>query len=146
MNKNVDINQRKRAYTAAMTVLHLPAEDNVIAACLAFLECLENNDETNFRIQISEKNPDLPKSILISGSQNGFYMELAYRMDDFGWEHPLILANDQLSMDEAFEVLCSILVEQTDNIPLIFNHFQDVTSLIYNNIAAYELLLQMKNI
>ena len=52
-------------------------------------------------------------------------------MDDFKWEHPLILANDSLTAEEAEEVLRSILVDETDQIEIIIEHFHEVSSSIY---------------
>ena len=129
MRKDVDISSRFTAYTAVATINGLPADEKQMDAVLGFLFGLRNRKDTSLVIRTGES--ELPQEILAAATDSGIYMELSYQMDDFDWKHPLVLAHDHLTEEEAFTVLIGILEERTDNISIIMNEFRDVTSLIY---------------
>ena len=69
--------------------------------------------------------------ILLSYTGEAYYLEILYPMDAYGWDHPLILANDSLTAEEAEGVLRSLLVDGTDQTEIITNHFHEISSSIY---------------
>ena len=85
----------------------------------------------NLTVTIETKGSEDYDQILLSCTGDAFYLEIVYPMDIFGWEHPLILANDSLTAEEAEEVLLSLLVDGTDQTEIIINHFHEISSSIY---------------
>lgn len=92
---------------------------------------VEQRQDLNTVLQLPEGNQ--PQSVLISHTGHGYYMELNYPMNDFEWSHPLLLANDNLTIEEAVDVLWFLLVEGTDEIEIITNHFHEISSMIYED-------------
>ena len=78
-----------------------------------------------------EHEEDVPRGVMFAESPDGFYMELEYGMSEWNWSHPLLLANDHLTEDEAVSVLCSIFLECTDDDPVVSDSFVDVSSYVY---------------
>ena len=60
-------------------------------------------------------------------------MELIFPMDDFGWEHPLVLAADGIDFEGVKRILTEILMNQkdTEDIDLVLYSFRDVTTEVY---------------
>ncbi len=85
----------------------------------------------NSSVTIETKGSEDYDQILLSWTGDAFYLEIVYPMDIYGWEHPLILANDSLTAEEAEEVLRSLLVDGTDQTEIITNHFHEISSSIY---------------
>ena len=135
MERNVDISSRRKAFTAEIGVNHLPVNREQLEAALGFLGFVTKSRDTSVVIHINNKQyvNDVPLSILFAKSANGFYMELCYPMDDFGWDHPLLLAHDHLSEEDAACVLIAILDACTDNVPVIQKEFRDVTGWVYGD-------------
>ena len=131
--REIDISCRRKDYTMEVSVCRLPVDDEKMSAILSFLDLVKVRKDVSvvIRIEDEEYEDDVPNSILLANSQEGFYMELSYSMDNWEWSHPLILANDHLDGDEAASVLTSIFHECTDQIPIVANSFGEISSKVY---------------
>lgn len=127
----IDISHREKDYTAKVGIHQLPVHVNDITNYFKMLEMVEQRQDLNTVLQLPEGYQ--PQSVLISYTGQGYYMELSYPMDDFEWTHPLLLANDNLTIKEAADVLWFLLVEGTDEIEIITNHFHEISSRIYED-------------
>ena len=131
--KEIDISSRYKDYTATMTLNQLPANNQQMAALLAFPDYVRARKDVSVEIRVDgeEYEDEVPQRVLLTKSPDGFYMELNYSMDDWGWKHPLLLANDHLTEDEAKAVIISIFHECTDSIWIIQEGFKDISSEVY---------------
>ena len=129
----IKIDCRNKDYTMDATLSRLPANDEQLAAAISLFDMIKERPDVSAVIhrKDEEQADNVPQSILIADSPDGIYMELSYDMDDFGWSHPLILANDHLSREEAEEVLVSILRECTDQIEIINSGFGEISSTLF---------------
>ena len=128
--RDTDISSRSKKFTVRMELRELPVTQEQMAACFGFVMSVGEEQETLFEIRI-QGEINLPRAILIAGSGEKYYMELVYSMEDFDWEHPLHLANDNLTEEEVEAVLIAILDAQTDDIDIITHGFRDITYLVY---------------
>ncbi len=131
--KEVDISYRNKDYTAAIGIGKLPVNEKQYESALLLLLRLEDRRDLNvrFRLNDEEQKDNVPQEILVAAAENGTYMELSYSMEEWDWDHPLLLANDHLTSEEAASVLYSLLVECTDDNEIIFNHFREISSQVY---------------
>ena len=127
----IDISHREKDYTAKVDIHQLPVNVNEITNYFKLLEMVEQRQDLNTVLQLPEGYQ--PQSVLISYTGRSYYMELSYPMDDFEWTHPLLLANYNLTIEEAADVLWFLLVEGTDEIEIITNHFHEISSRIYED-------------
>ena len=60
-------------------------------------------------------------------------MELSFPAEGFDGVHPLLLANDRLSLEQVREILAAVLVEMrnTGEITVIGEDFQEITSVVF---------------
>ena len=54
-------------------------------------------------------------------------------MDDFARTHPLLLANDALTFEEAAKKLWFLPAEEADEIEIITNRFHEISSVVYDD-------------
>lgn len=61
------------------------------------------------------------------------HVELAFDMSDFDWEHPLILANDEMNREQAVEFFKKICAESilTDDMKIVQNSFRNITEDVF---------------
>ena len=140
--REIDISCRYKDYTAEVTLNELPANDEQMSGIIAFLDYVKERSDVSVIIRMNDEfyEDDVPQSVLLAESPNGFYMELNYSMDDWEWSHPLLLANDHLTLEEAASVLTSIFHDCTDDISIIQQGFGEVSSRVYpeDNVKAEE--------
>lgn len=136
----IDYNCRYKDYTAKAVLNHLPANDEQLSAIIAFLAYVRERTDVAVVIKSNDEEyaDDVPQEVLLSASPQGYYMELNYSMEDWEWDHPLLLANDHLTEEEAASVLISIFRDCTDDIPIVFNGFGEVSSMVYPKEEAEE--------
>ena len=132
--KEIDISCRYKDYTAAATLNQLPADDDQMSAILSFLDYVRERKDVSvvFRINDERYEDEVPKEVLLAESPDGFYMELNYSMEEWEWNHPLLLANDHLTEEEAATVLISIFHDCTDDIAIISQGFGEVSSRVFS--------------
>ena len=84
-------------------------------------------------LQIVFPGYDDPEEIRIAALKEGYYLGLSYPMDDYGWEHPLLLAAENLPIEEVNEVIQGICAEEksTGDIPVVMEKLKDVTAMVY---------------
>ena len=132
---NINTDYRYKDYTIDVTLNHLPANEEQMGATIGFLDYVKQRKDVFISILI--KDPEMkgrvPQVVSLTDAREAYYMELEYSMDEFDWNHPLILANDHLSADEAKEVLISVFNECTDDIPLIEGCFGEISSRLYSD-------------
>ena len=135
MKRKVDISSRYKDYTAELTLNGLPANHEQIKAVLGFLGYVKERGDVSVVMRINDEQyaNEVPQTILFAESPKGLYMELCYSMDDFGWDHPLLLAHDHLSEEDAAGVLVAILDACTDNVSVIQKEFCDTTGWVYED-------------
>ena len=109
----------------------LPAEKQRFDDMCIFIQIPEYPTPRNLKLQLP--NHDDPQEINVSYSNGDYRMELIFPMDDFGWQHPLVLAAEGMSFDDVKQVLTEILIYQTEtgDIELITERFRDVTTEVY---------------
>jgi hypothetical protein len=129
----VDVNCRKKDYTYKVSLNNLPASEKQLTSSFSFINLVKGRKDVSVVIEINDikEKDNVPQKILLADSKDGLYMELEYQMEDFGWDHPLHLANDHITEEEAATVLNSILVECTDDIPIITNGFCNISDWLY---------------
>lgn len=84
------------------------------------------NDPADFLVLDLQDDPDmLFMQTVRCGDQ--WHVELAFDMDEFKWDHPLILGNE-LNLSDTYNLLQELLVEgkSTDDIPLIQTSFRHI--------------------
>ena len=86
-------------------------------------------------LQITFPGYDDPAEIRVAALQNGYYLGLSFPMEEFDWDHPLVLAAENLSREQVEEVLRGICGERksTEEIPIVMEELKDVTNLIYGS-------------
>ncbi len=84
-------------------------------------------------LQIVFPGYDDPEEIRIAALKEGYYLGLSYPMDDYGCEHPLLLAAENLPIEEVNEVIQGICAEgkSTGDIPVVMEKLKDVTAMVY---------------
>ena len=84
-------------------------------------------------LQIVFPGYDDPEEIRIAALKEGYYLGLSYPMDDYGCEHPLLLADENLPIEEVNEVIQGICAEgkSTGDIPVVMEKLKDVTAMVY---------------
>lgn len=128
----VDHTVRWKDYTYELTLAELPVSDEQFEAIVSILQSLQTRSDVSLIIKIL--NHDDPQEILVAYSGTSYYCELNFPMDDFEWDHPLLLARDGLSFDEVANLLWLITVCEmdTDDISLVYYHFKQVSTVIFN--------------
>ena len=114
---------------AKVKVNSFPIDESEFPKYRQLMDFVQQRQDVTVVIEIQDSTEY--QEIRLSYTGEAYYLEITYPMDDFKWEHPLILANDGLTAEEAEEVLRSILVEETDQIEIIIDHFHEVSSSIY---------------
>ena len=129
----IDINFRDKNYTAVFSLNKLPVNDKQMSSLLAFCDYVKKRKDVAVVIRINDEHyeDEVPQEVLLTESAEGFYMELNYSMVDWGWDHPLLLANDHLTEEEAATVLISIFHACTDNVQIVTRGFGKVSSSVY---------------
>ena len=120
---------RNKMYAAKVTVNSFPIDESEFPKYRQLMDFVQQRQDVTVVIEIEDSSEY--QEIRFSYTREAYYLDITYPMDDFGWEHPLILANDGLTAAEAEEVLRSILVDENDQIEIIINHFHEVSSSIY---------------
>ena len=84
-------------------------------------------------LQIVFPSYDDPEEIRIAAHKEGYYLGLSYPMDDYGCEPPLLLAAENLPIEEVNEVIQGICAEgkSTGDIPVVMEKLKDVTAMVY---------------
>lgn len=131
--RRIDYGCRNKDYTAEVSINDLPVNEEQMSGLIAFIDYVKERADVSVVIQMNDEfyEDDVPQAVLLTKSPYGLYMELNYSMEEWDWDHPLLLANDHLTEEEAASVLVSIFHECTDQIELISNHFGEVSSSIY---------------
>ena len=120
---------RNKMFMAKVKVNSFPIDEGEFPKYRQLMEFVQQRQDVTVVIEIQDSTEY--QEIRLSYTGEAYYLEITYPMDDFKWEHPLILANDSLTAEEAEEVLRSILVDETDQIEIIIEHFHEVSSSIY---------------
>lgn len=123
----VDTEVRWKDYTIGVTIHKLPIDEDNFAPYYKTTESLQTRMDTSFEIQLQGEND--PSNILIAYGKNKYYVEFEFPMDDFEWEHPLVMARDGLDLDDVAQLLWEKLVLNypSEDIPLFFCAFGDWT-------------------
>lgn len=129
----IDFKCRYKDYTVKAVLNHLPANEEQMSGIITFLAYVKERTDVAVVIRSNDEEyaDDVPQEVLLSASPHGYYMELNYPMEDWEWDHPLLLANDHLTEEEAASVLTSIFRDCTDDIPIVSNEFGEVSSSVY---------------
>ena len=120
---------RNKMFMAKVKVNSFPIDESEFPKYRQLMDFVQQRQDVTVVIEIQDLTEY--QEIRLSYTGEAYYLEITYPMDDFKWEHPLILANDSLTAEEAEEVLRSILVDETDQIEIIIEHFHEVSSSIY---------------
>ena len=109
----------------------LPAPQQQISDIRTFVEQCQLDSKRGLMIELP--NHDDPQEIRVEYLENGYYLELRYPMDDFGWSHPLVLAGDGLEYKDIESVLNRVLLEEksTEEIPIIMELLRDITESVF---------------
>ena len=90
-------------------------------------------DKPYEHLTVGIKNPEPHDEVIFVqtaiNNENGLYrVEIGFDMSDFGWDHPLILAKDDMSAEETVALFHEIFVNctPTSKIPVITNEFCDI--------------------
>ena len=131
--RRIDYGCRYKDYTAEVSVNDLPVNEEQMSGLMAFIDYVKERTDVSVVIHIYDEfyEDDVPQAVLLTKSPYGLYMELNYSMEEWDWDHPLLLANDHLTDEEATSVLVSIFHDCTDDIQIIFSHFGEVSSSVY---------------
>ncbi len=118
-------------YFQRYTIHNLPAWEEQIEGLLTIAQLIKVQPE--YAVELVMTNHDDPQEIHFAWQGDGYNVVLTFPMDDFGWTHPLLLACEGLPYEELSEILRGICLEgkDTDSIPVIMNHFRDITSTVY---------------
>ena len=86
-------------------------------------------------LQIDLPGCDDPEEIRIAALKDGYYLGLSFLMEDFGWSHPLLLAAEDLSVEDVLDVVSKVCGEgmSTGDITVVMERLKDVTSKVYKN-------------
>jgi len=89
--------------------------------------------DRNRVLQVVFPGYDDPEEIRIAAQENGYYLGMGFPMDDFGWPHPLILAAEDLSVEEVEQVIQAICGEgkSTEEIPVVMEKLKDITKQVF---------------
>ena len=133
--RTVDLSVRNKEWSFVVRFSRLPVTPKQMAYVLGGLGHVMEDHKTREVIYLDDEDyeEDVPQAILMAASEKGIYMELNYAMDDFGWDHPLLLAHDHLSEEDAAGVLVAILDACTDNVSVIQKEFRDITGWVYED-------------
>ena len=84
-------------------------------------------------LQIDLSGCDDPEEIRIASLENGYYLGLSFPMEDFGWTHPLLLAAEDLSVEDVLDVVSKVCGEEmsTGDIPAVTEKLKDVTANVF---------------
>ena len=118
-------------YTMSFAINSLPASEQQIDALLKITRQLANEPE--YVLELKLNGHDDPNEFLLAHQGEGYKMVLVFPMDDFGWRHPLLLAGENLSYDEAADILHGICIEGKDTgaFTLITDHFKNATDKVW---------------
>ena len=121
----------KKEYTAEFTISTLPASDRQVESLLTIAQILKT--DTSYILVIGLPNHDDPQELSVTYYDNGYYMELSFPMDDFGWSHRLVLARSEMSYEEVESVITGVLLNglSTEEIPVVMEGFRDITDDVY---------------
>ena len=102
-----------------MVIKSLPAPQKQVADIRTFVELCQLDSGRGIIVELP--NHDDPKEIRAEYRENGYYLELRFLMDDFGWSHPLVLAGDGLRYEDVESVLNGLLLEgkSSEDIPVL---------------------------
>ena len=127
--KRTDWSYRTKMFNMKVAVKAFPISADDFPKYCRLLETVRQKQDFTASI-VMEVSEDY-NQILMSYTGEAYYLEILYPMDAYGWDHPLILANDSLTAEEAEGVLRSLLVDGTDQTEIITNHFHEISSSIY---------------
>ena len=129
----MNLELRERKYEIVVQVDDLPETADSFMKYLNLLGMLRERTDSRAILQLTGR--DDPQEILLSYGGEDYYMELNYPMDDFGWEHPLLLANDHVSFENTVSILWEILVKETEtgDIQSVNKSFRNITEDIYKD-------------
>ena len=80
-------------------------------------------------LQVVFPGHDDPQEFRIGATSEGYFLALSYPMDDFGWSHPLILAEGDLPYEDVEQVIRGVCEEgkSTGDIPVVMEKLKDCT-------------------
>ena len=95
MEYGIDIQGRYKKYTMDLSIAHLPVSEKQLSTLLSFIDFVKERQDTTVSINVCDKEQtdNVPQKTMISGSADKIYMELEYPMDEWDWDHPLLLAD-----------------------------------------------------
>ncbi len=122
-----------RECPVTMVFKSLPAPAQQVSDIRIFVELCQLDPKRGLKVEIP--NYDDPREIWVEYRGNGYYLELSYPMDDFGWSHPLVLAGDGLEYKDIESVLNGILLEEksTEELPVVVESLKDVTASVFGD-------------
>ena len=94
----------------------------------SLIKSLSENGDTAVNIEFGNYiGEDMIDSILIEKCGNEYHMEIVNNMDEFGWNEPLVLAND-VDLNTVLKLLKSLALndEQSGDIDEIINGFKSL--------------------
>ena len=109
----------------------LPADKQAFDDMCIFIQIPEFPIPRDLILQMP--NHDDPQEIKVSFKDGTYSMELCFPMDGFGWNHPMVLASEDLEYKDVKAILTEICLNQTEtgDIPLIVERFKDVTAIVF---------------
>ncbi len=115
-----------------VTFKSLPAEEDEVSDLRTFAELMQLDPKRGLEVELP--NYDDPSAIKVAYRDGGYYLEFVFPMDDFGWDHPLVLARGGFSFEDIKSVLDGVLLEgtSTEEIPAVMK-LKDITSTVYGD-------------
>ena len=90
-------------------------------------------DKAYEHLLVKYQNPDSDDGVIFmqvarNTREGCYHLEIAYDMADFGWNHPLILAHDNLTLEQTAKLFYEIGVNgtSTEEIEIIQEEFQEI--------------------
>ena len=122
-------------YFQRYTIYNLPAEDRQIDALLLIAQLIRMEPEHAIQLEMSNNND--PREIHFAWQGEGYKVILTYPMEDYNWPNPLLLCGEDLAYEDVEEILRGICLEEkeSDSIPVIMNHFRNVTSEAFGDLT-----------
>lgn len=121
-------------YMEQFTMNSLPMNDRQLESILMITRLLKIDHDHGLILNMP--NNEDSQEIRIRWIDNGYFVGLAFPMDDFGWTHPLLLAAEGLAYEDVEMLITEICVKQTstENFELVMNDFRDVTGQVYEDV------------
>ena len=117
-------------YWLGLTINSLPANERQAGVLRQLTQRFK--EEPEHAVKLMLPSHDDPREMYFAWQGDGYFMALAFPMEDFGWSHPLVLAADALAYDELENVLDGVLLEgkSTDEIPVVMEKMRNITDIV----------------